>query len=184
VTNATWCILRTAAPRTVSLAATLNKRGYVAWTPTLQRERKHVHRDAEMITMPMTPTFVFVDGRAARDMLAMAMRTEVGMPQFSVMRWCGRVPLIDDRELDALRSQERRARDAEGKRGRTRFEVGARVHVIEGPATGLSGRIVESKGTHALVAFGGGFQMRVASWLLLETNVSGETQPEHSGVAA
>jgi len=80
-------------------------------------------------------------------------------------------------------------RDAEDKKRRARmrsvkreFAPGAAVKVPDGPFAGMSGVVEEGDGRFALVAFGGQFRVKVASFLLVEDTV--QTMNTRTGTAA
>lgn len=178
-----WCILRTSGARTLPLAKSLKAAGFDVWTPVqvdkrrLPRGRKgQIERE-----VPITPTFVFARADRAADLLRVLAMPVNPHPAFSVFRYLGRVPLIADREIAHLHGAEDRAKRVVLKAQRHAFVVGATVRVNEGAATGMSGIVEEGDGRFALVAFGGGFRMKIATFLLRPDEVQ-DAQP--SGIAA
>ncbi|MGI4763452.1 MAG: hypothetical protein ACRYGP_00025 [Janthinobacterium lividum] len=180
-----WCILRTAGPRTLPLARSLNAAGIEAWTPMLvvnwrrPRSKATVERDA-----PILPTFVFVAEHHLADVLAILDMPVSPHPPFSVFRFAGRVPRIRSGKMAALRAYEaseaakyQRAKDRAASkptkpRG-TMPDIGVTVRVVgEGVLFGgMTGTVVGQKNRSAVVDFGGSIPIDIEAWLLSETSV-------------
>lgn len=186
-----WCILRTSGPRTLGLAASLASAGFEVWTPRrverrrLPRGRKG-HKEVEAAIMP---TFVFARASQLTELQAIRADPSNPHPAFSLFKHLGRIPLIAEREVAALRAEEEKARLAVLKRQRHTFAPGTRVHVPEGSFAGLSGDVVDGgNGKFALVCFGGSFQVQIATFLLRTDEVQGGPSPGPeetiSGIAA
>lgn len=162
-----WCILRTAGPRTLPLAASLAAAALDVWTPrqVITRRRGRLREKVEIDT-PMMPTFVFA---RARHLSSLA--TIIGMPisphpPFSLFRFDGRIPLVADRDIAHVREVEERAAWVAAKKQPAPFTAGQDVRVAEGAASGLSGIVETCDGQFALIAFGGNFRMKIATFLL------------------
>jgi hypothetical protein len=148
-----WIILRTAGRCTLPLAASLAKAGYQVWTPakteTVRVPRANARRD---VTMPIMPTFIFAKATSLVDLIELSETPDKGHEEFSVFHYFGRIPLLADIELEALRSEETRAVP---KRKRKVYAKGERVRVPEGSFAGMSGIVQQADGQYALVSFGG-----------------------------
>lgn len=162
-----WCILRMSGPRTLPVARSLAAAGIEVWAPSgkdvrrVGPARKRVERD-----VPLMPTFAFARARHLPE-LARALALPINPhPAFSIFRWNGRIPLLSDRDMRHLRTLEERELLKAKRQERHVLPIGSKVKVQEGAFTGMSGIVEESDGKHALVAFGGSFRVRVASWLL------------------
>ena len=176
-----WCILRTAGSRTAPLAKALNQRNVEAWTPTITRPSR---RDPERTyTIAVMPTFVFADSRRSIELLELATRSIVGLPPFNVMRWNSKIPTIADAELATLREEEARMRGSRRQRPRDRFKNGQPVRVDKGSARGLIGVVEDVTGDYVLVSFPGR-EMKIASWLLIETELFGGPKLARGSIAA
>lgn len=164
--EAGWCILRTSGGRTLRLATSLREAGIDAWTPSQSQKRRRP-RSRIMVTrdVPIVPSFVFADKDRIEDLLVMARRSSIAYPPFSLFRHCGRIPIIADKDIAALRAAEDRAKRAILKRYRFTAERGARVQPTEGAWAGLEGIVEDVAGNFAVVCFGG-VRVKVASWLL------------------
>lgn len=119
--GAHWCILRTGGPRTLRLVESLDEDGIEAWTPrrTYRRPvpgakpRSDGVRPMQELEGPILPTFVFA--RAVHLGAIEALEREQANPHvasphppFSLLRYCGAIPLIGDREIVGLREEESR----------------------------------------------------------------------------
>lgn len=152
-TDGMWIILRMAGPRTLAVAASLTQAGFEVWTPVGQTSRRRPRSKARVEqSVPVMPTYCFARAVHLHALLAEAANPATDHPAFSVFRWGGRVPLISDRSLNALRVAERKRR--KGKAAHT-YVPGELVRVIDGPAAGMSGVVERAKGKFALVAFPG-----------------------------
>lgn len=162
-----WCILRTAAPRTIALYRSLLGAGYETWTPieTINRRRPRSRTQDELET-PILPTFLFARAAHLPDLMAIPALAFNPHPSFSLFRYDGRIPLVADREIEGLRKFEDRARIAHVKsQGRT-FKRGEHVRVEEGAFMGMSGVVENGDGKFAMVAFAGSMRVKIATWLL------------------
>ncbi|ARR55344.1 hypothetical protein HY78_18805 [Rhizorhabdus wittichii DC-6] len=192
-----WCILRTSPGRTLGLATALSAAGFTAWTPrqtqTRRRPRSKITFEVEVA---IAPTFVFVRAEHVRDLAAAEAALVNPFPAFSIFRHGGRIPLIADGEVEGLRREEERNREIweraqerarlkaeRTKRKRKRLVLGQRVRFgEEGAFAGLSGTVEKGGDRFVLGAFGQGFRMKIATWLLSADDVE-QTQP-NLGAAA
>lgn len=167
-----WCILRTSGPRTLPLWRSLVEAGYDAWTPvTMVQKRKGRSRERIDIDAPIMPTFVFARAQHVPDLVAAASSPINPHPAFSLFRYGGRIPILADREIEALRTAEGRAHLARRKKERHTFAAGTAVSVPEGPFAGLSGVVEQAgDGKYALVCFGE-FRLKIATFLLRDDTV-------------
>ena len=170
-----WCILRTAAPRTLALAAALVEAGYDVWTPSQMQKRRALRgkKKTAEIEVPLMPTFVFVRANRIED-LALALRLPIcPYPAFSIFRFLGDVPRVANAEIERLRTEELRNRPGHGG---DRFAPGSKVRVEQGSWTGVSGEVVKTEGGYTLVCFGGAFDFKIAS-MHLRTDAVQDDQP-------
>lgn len=164
-----WCILRTSGRHTLVLAQTLRDDGFEVWTPEtvlscrLPRRKSRVDRTAAML-----PTFVFAGSRHIPDLLTLSDAPKKRAPNFSVFRYLGRVPVVADRDLEAIRDVEKLERmRAKRKAPRRTFDPGTTVRVEEGAFSGMSGIVEDGGGKHVLVCFHG-ISVKIASFLLVK----------------
>ena len=178
-----WCILRTSGGRTLNLARSLAEAGFDVWTPreTLSRRvpRKKTLMDREVAILP---TFVFARAVHIPELAAALALPVNPHPTFSIFRYLGDIPLLADREMKSLRDVEDVARLRELKKTRNVVPVGTTVTMNEGAFAGLSGVVTKSDGKFALVAFGGAFEVNIASFLIRTDGVQ-QASPS-SGTAA
>ena len=173
-----WCIVSTSPARTLPLAASLCAVGIDAWTPAqkVKRLARNGRKPHAEIDAPILPRFVFVRAAALPDLAAAVASPLSPHPAFSIFRYAGRIPLIGDREIAALRAMEEKERErialAERKAKRPRFDKGQRVRCDEPSFTGLVGHVVEMREGKAVVSFGGPFTFNIASWLLQPDQLS------------
>lgn len=148
-----WCILRCKGGNTLKLAASLVLGGIPAWTPieTIKR-RPPRSKTWERKDAPVLPTFVFADAMRLPDLIRLSESWISPHPDFSVFRHYDRFPLIDDRELSALRHAERKGTPIDRL---PQFNTGDRVKLEDGGFAGLTGIIERADGKFALVAFPG-----------------------------
>lgn len=163
-----WCILRTSPGRTLTLARSLADAGYDVWTPTetVVQQRKTRQKAAIEREAPIMPTFVFVRANRVRDLQRVLALPVNPHPQFSIFRYAGGVPLVADAEIVGLRAAEERAKRRAMKSKRKSFDIGERVRANDGAWTGLSGIIEGVDGKFALVFFGRGIPVSIATYLL------------------
>jgi transcription antitermination factor NusG len=167
-----WCILRTAPRSTITLARTLAEDGITVWTPTQIILRAKTRRKASVERpAPILPSFVFAAAHEAARLSLL--RTLPGSRHvgFSLFRYAGRVPLIDDATLEQLRNQERSAADRyEAAKRRVQippaFQAGQRVRVEKSAWSGLEGVVQSQAGEYAMICFGGRQSFKISSWIL------------------
>lgn len=173
-----WIILRTNPRSTIGLARSLAEAGIEAWTPVQLVERcvprKKVRREIEI---PILPTFVFARYGHLTDLLALSKAVTSEHPAFSVFRWAGKVPEIGDSDLRELRAAEQTAREQRIRRKAQPYKRGESVRVPDGIFAGMSGVVEGGRGKFNVVAFGGRFRVRVASWHLVPDEVTNREQP-------
>jgi hypothetical protein len=124
----------------------------------LPRARAKIERP-----IPIMPTFVFARARHLVDLLGLSERRSEHHEGFSVFHHYGRIPLVDDAELEALRSEERRTAP---KQSRHVFPKGERVRVPTGAFGGMIGEVEEGNDRFTMVCFGGGATVKIATFLL------------------
>ncbi len=171
-----WFICRMANVDTVKTYRALQANGFEVWTPIERKvrrtPRKRVSYDHEA---PLTPSYVFARVEHLDDILNLSLRTNRGIPRFSVFhRQLGGVPLIADSALDQLRMEEDRlaAIFTKAKRAGQKaptFEKGAVVKLEEGPLMGMSGIVEGQQGQYTLVSYAGFHEpIKISSILLLD----------------
>lgn len=178
-----WCILRCAPARTLKLAASLDDAGIEAWTPgETQQRRRGRARERVDVEAPIMPTFVFA--RASHlPAIADVVRAPVSPhPAFSLFRLHGRIPLVAERDIAALRRIEERGRLRQLRGERRVIPIGTEIRMTEGSFAGMAGVVEDGDGKFALVAFGGSFRVKIATFLLRTDEV--QQQPAREGVAA
>lgn len=171
-----WCILRTSGGRTLPLARSLQAAGIEAWTPIdIQRRRKprgskgHYERETAI-----TPTFVFVRAGELDDIRSILRDPARDHPPFSIFQFHGRIPLIAESEIGSLRAAEDRARLRRLRSERKVIAAGTHVRLTKGGFAGMSGVVEEGNGKFAVVAFGGTWRVKIATFLLNEGGLEGE----------
>lgn len=178
-----WCILRTSPGRTITVVRSLEQAGIEVWTPVevikqrIPRSHKTFARE-----IPIMPTFAFARARHLGELLRICAAPVSEHPPFSVFRHAGRFPFIADADVVSLRLAEERKLKARLRETKREFAPGAAVKVPDGPFAGMSGIVEEGDGRFALVAFGGSFRVRVASFLLVEDAIQNMNTP--TGTAA
>lgn len=166
-----WCILRTAAPRTLLLARSLADAGFDVWTPQRTEKRQGRGRDrhkAEERVLAITPTFVFARGDRAMELVYASRAPISPHPPFSVLRHRGSVPLIRDASLFPLRGEEEKHRRSHLKTTRKVIPRGSRITMTEGAFAGMTGVVESSTGKAARINFGSGFSVSIASYILTD----------------
>lgn len=184
-----WCILRMAAGRTLAVADSLSAAGIEAWTPKeVQRRRLHRSRKAaEDHTVAMAPTFVFARAHALPDLLRIMSMPVSPHPPFGLFRFAGRIPVVGERDMEFLRSAEKKAERRQKRSHRYIYPRGTHVRIDQEahPAFGGMIGVVEAcQGKEArvtLALFGRTVEFKVATWLLRTDDV---TNGEPSGIAA
>lgn len=116
-----WCILRTAGPRTLMLAKSLDEAAIEVWTPRRTFKRPvagakpdaHGRRPTQEMEAPILPTFVFA--RACHLPLLeelernqQAAHVASAHPPFSVFRYQGSAPFVGHSEIAGFQDEERK----------------------------------------------------------------------------
>lgn len=179
-----WCILRTSGPRTLKLAASLAAAGFDVWTPQqLAQRRRGRARERVEVPAPIVPTFVFARAHHVRELLAAAVAMPSPHPPFSIFRHRDRIPVVADRGLAALRDEEEKHRRRAAKAQRNVLPVGTGIRLAEGAFAGMTGVVEGGNGKAAVVNFGGGFIVSIATYLLGSDVVQVGNRPA-MGIAA
>lgn len=169
MTGDEWCILRTGGQRTIALMKSLVAAGYEAWTPIENRKRRRARSKMQIeIDVAMMPTFVFARADRADELARVRVDPTSPHPVFSVFHYQGRVPLVSNSEVERLRTLERMQAP---KDRRKVFAAGDAVRVPEGPFGGMSGVVKQGNDRYTLVAFAGRFEVKIATFLLLDDAV-------------
>lgn len=170
-----WCILRCSGRHTLGLAESLAKDGYEVWTPVETRKvripRANVRRE---VRLPIMPSYVFARLHHLVDLLQLAdlpvkPRRGAGLREpahvdFSVLHAFGRIPIVADHHLTALRGLE--AKLTPIKRAAYSFPRNAEARVDGGAFGGLVGVVVRSSPTKTVLRFDGGFPVEIPTSLL------------------
>jgi len=182
-----WAILRMAGPRTLGVAEALNNAGIEAWTPSQMIEKRRPRSSVKLdIRVPIAPTFVFVRSEHLPTIRAALALPICPFPPFSIFQHAGRIPGVADDEITGLRAadakgeagwdqilkqraaqKERDARDA----ARRTLKAGVEVKVSAPAFVGMTGVVVDSTRKIATVDLGGGFTIKIDTWLLAENDV-------------
>lgn len=167
-----WLILRTASARTLTLFRSLRDADIEAWTPieTIRRRRPRSRKTSE-IEIAILSSFLFVRSNYLDILYSIPNTRYNPHPAFTIFHQDGRIPLICDHDMAALRLFEERARIAGLKRKRKHFEPGQAVMLEEGPFAGMHGTVERAKGRYTTVAFPGLFRVKIADWLLLPDDI-------------
>lgn len=182
MTTTRWAILRTSGARTLALARSLNKADYEAWTPSAEQKRRQPRSQiTRVVEVPIVPSFVFVRSDRLQDILTTIAAPSHSHPQFSVFRHGGKIPLVTDRDIEALRQMEGRYRKQAARSKRRAYVMGQRVRIVEGMLSGMTG-IVEEPGRDPVINLGAGWRMKIATWLLMPDGV--DNPPAQMGTAA
>ncbi len=170
-----WAILRTAAGRTLPLAAALAEAGYEVWTPSQTQKRRTQRGKTKTteVTVPLMPTFVFVRAMHIESLRSVLRLPICPLPAFSIFHFLGDIPRVSNAEIERLRTEETRGQP---KHGGPRFAAGASVRVEDKNFTGMAGQVVRSEGGYTFVCFGGAFEFKIAS-MHLRTDEVHSVQP-------
>jgi transcription antitermination factor NusG len=107
-------------------------------------------------------------------------------PAFSIFRYGGRIPLVNDGDIANLHSVEDHARQrlerARLKQHRQVFPVGSPVKLQHGAFAGMSGVVQGGDGKYAVVAFNRSLSVKIATFLLSPDDV--EQKEPNLGTAA
>lgn len=181
-----WCILRTAGRSTLALATSLAEDGFDVWTPVETRietvPRVNVKRE---IRLPIMRSYVFARAAHLVDLLqlaAMPVKPRRGPrlhqpahPSFSVLHAFGRIPLVADRHLEALRKIE--ARRTPRKVAAYAFPRNGSVRVKGGPFGGMVGVVIRSTPAKTMICFPQGWDTEIPTSLLEPNAISDDQQP-------
>ena len=174
-----WVILTTGSSRTLALADGLIEFG--AWTPRRAERRKGRGKKRDVVVqfdVPITPTFVFVPAEHLAEMLRIRALPTSPHPAFRMLQFRDRIPVVSDAGLRPLRSAEERFRASLLKTIRRRVEPGTSVRVSKGGFAGMTGIVESSTEKDAKVNFGGGFVVKIASYLIGTDVVQAEPQSD------
>jgi hypothetical protein len=166
--STTWAILRTAPSQTLRLAASLTDAGFEAWSPveTIQRRAREGAKP-EDVTVPLTPSFVFVRADRLMDLIELSHSPSLnyrvwgpeqrrmvtrGHPCFRLFRHLGEFALVRDSQLNPLRNIERKRKP---KPVASEVPIGARVRLIDAGFEGLWGTVHRSGKSYTRVLIDG-----------------------------
>jgi ribosomal protein L21E len=192
-----WCILRIAGPQTLPLAASLQRGDFKAWAPQMViRRRRPRSKVMTEIQAAILPTFVFLQAGQLNDVRRLHALPGSPLPAFSVLSNAGRVPLVSEAQMAALRDEEQRAcaahqavKDREARlaerseRQRQRailrasaptYAAGDRVRITEPAFAGMTGIVERGQGKAAVVNLGGSISLTIEAWLLEPVGASAE----------
>ncbi|TXI87778.1 MAG: hypothetical protein E6Q40_04595 [Cupriavidus sp.] len=174
-----WCILRTSGRSTLTLYAGLVEAGYDVWTPVETIARRIPRKnETQHKPMPIMPTYIFARSAHVPALFALIADPRRSLPDFSVLRYRERIPLIADNELQALRRREERSRRSR-QRGKKidPYRRGEMVKAPDGAFGGMSGVVINSDGKTTWVNFGGLFVRAKIDTFLLRENEIGTNRP-------
>lgn len=172
-----WCIVRTSGKHTLALVNSLREAGIAAWSPEqIVDKRRPRSRLISKHLAPMLPSFVFADAACIDQIVALDMQP---FSRISLFRHIGKVPVVSDRALDALRAMERRPLPR--LKHRT-WRHGQSVRVPDGAFAGIDGRVEKSNERYTLVMFGGVMKVKIDTFLLIESEVE-KMQPTNGAAA-
>lgn len=110
-----WCVLRMAAPRTVTVVQSLVRVGIEVWTPTDWVPcRPTKTRSRRKRPVPLLSTFAFARAEWLPELIAIMASPTSKHPDFSILRHGDGFALVEDPGLQGLRDHEvscRRATD-------------------------------------------------------------------------
>ena len=186
-----WCILRMASADTLKVARSLTEAGLHVWTPIEKRTgRKPRTRTPFDKDVPLMPCYAFGRAEHTSELLRLAMIPNRQHPRFTVVHHKGGIPLIADRELDALRHEEQRSRSLferlkrRGLKG-PKIKRGTIVRMSDGAFAGLSGVVEDQAGQYTLVSIEGFHEpIKIASLLLAENMQHGQLPNGNAARAA
>lgn len=174
---ASWCILRTAAPRTLLLAKALEDDGFIVWTPTAKVvTRAGKSRKPKPKAVALLPTFLFADYEALPLLLRASIDPGMPYPSFSIFKHDDSFPRVPDAALEGLRRHEDKAQRAADKEAPVQcFVKGQRVRTSGTAFDGMDGTVVKvssGKGRIVFVDFPGfAMPVEIGAWLLKENRL-------------
>lgn len=163
-----WCILRMAAPRTITVVQSLTRAGFDVWTPTdwvpcrMTKARKRRKRPE-----PLLSTFAFARADHLPDLIAIMASPVAQHPDFSILRHGDGFALIEDQELEALRTFEK---DTQRATDRSQpapvFKIGDRVALPNRDAFASMNGVVEAvEGKFYVLVFPGStLRIKADAW--------------------
>jgi transcription antitermination factor NusG len=169
-----WCVLRTSGKNTLRLAKSLADVGLFVWTPIEERmirvPRANVRRP---VVLPIMPSYVFARAEHLIDILQLIdrkKRLESDHPDFSLMRLGERIPIIDDRLLEGLRTIEQKRAP---RKKAIKLPVGLQVKVGQagGSFAGMHGRVEQSGDSYTMVCFDNRITVKISTYLLCESEL-------------
>ncbi|WP_203310483.1 hypothetical protein [Sphingomonas beigongshangi] len=192
-----WCMLRMSGQRTLAVCRALTTLGYDAWTPQIiVRRRRPRSKKTIEIDAAILPTFVFLRADLLHDLYRLMAQPGPGLPAFSIFTYAGRVPLVGDAAMRALRDEEARAaaaheavrqreklladRTAEQRQraalraGARTYQTGERVTIAQPAFAGMTGIVERGMGKAAIVNLGGSISVTIEAWLLEPAGVNRE----------
>lgn len=180
-----WIILRCQGRSTLRLAQSLAEDGFEAWTPRETRRIRipkfNIRREA---VLPLMPSYIFVASEHLIDLLqlsAMPVKPRRGFnfdkpahPEFRVMKSERGIPVVADRDLQALRTLEAK-RTPRAKALPLAPGVEVRVKIEGGSFAGMRGRVQRSDEGATLVCFDRRLTVKIPTSLLAEEKLQRET---------
>lgn len=186
--TSTWCVLRMAGPRTLSVVRSLRAIGFDVWTPTgmqrRKRPRSNKYRDEPDALLK---TFAFARYDDAPQLSAIAHSPAHDLPPFTLLMHRDMYGKVADRELDELRRYEvdqaeewlamlaeaerlrlealRKKKNRKRSTGRTNaaraYVLGQTVKVAACGFQGLTGKVVENRRNGEMVIVFDGLSMEL-----------------------
>lgn len=184
-----WIILRCSGRDTLKLSDSLAEDGLETWAPVVIEKRTVPRMNAKReVRLPMMAGFVFAKAEHLYDLLEMERmpvkkRRGKGLSKpahagFTVFHFNDGIPLVADRELNALRRIARRRTVAPKSAPLKRYQ---QVKALEGSGAyqGMSGRVEQSNERETVVCFGGGLlgTVKLATCLLKLEMIGSRDEP-------
>ena len=160
----TWAALRCQSLQTLALASSLQALGVVGWSPSATvRHRFPRRRKAELRTVALLPSFVFVPYAMADNALDLGQRGRV--PRAWPFLFNGDRPAVPVDQLLAMQAAPRRSLVDQ-------FHAGQSVRFVTGPFHGLVGQIIGRKGRDRWLVDLDGTRILVPSFLIAAIGVN------------
>lgn len=173
-----WFILRCASADTAKVLDQLDKRGFTVWSPVTRKQGKPTKDGHAEKIFPLLMSYIFASIHDLPDIERLAVIPTSDLPRFTLFRTSdGRLPLIDAKQLEALRYHEEKTQrqyDEALRKGQPlpKFEAGHTFALRGGGFEGMEATVIEQQGQYTLVEISGFPQpIKVASLLLMGDDV-------------
>ena len=160
----TWAAVRCQSSQTLVLASSLQAQGVVGWSPAIQvRLRLPRRRKAELRTIPLLPSFVFVPFPMADDARELGRKGRV--PRNRPFLFNGDRPAVPVDQLLAMQATPKR------RPGADLFKPGQTIRFVTGPFHGLTATVIAHKGRDRWLVDLGGSRVLVPSFLIAAVGI-------------